>query len=61
MGFSAAQLANASLALQVGGLASDTVGSYYGAATQKINLGAQAAAAESNARIAELQAQDQLA
>lgn len=61
MGFSAEQLANASLALQIGGVASSTFGSYYGAATQKANLYGQAAVAESNARIAELQAQDELA
>lgn len=61
MGFSAEQLANASLALQIGGVASSTFGSYYGAATQKANLYGQAGVAESNARIAELQAQDELA
>lgn len=60
MGFSAGQMASASMALQLGGLASQTFGSYYGAATQKINLGAQADAADANARLAELGAQNEL-
>lgn len=55
-----AQMANASLALQVGGVASQTFGSFFGAQAQKSTLGAQAAVAEVNARIAERGAQGEL-
>lgn len=55
-----AQMANASLALQVGGVASQTFGSFFGAQAQKSTLGAQAAVAEVNVRIAERGAQGEL-
>lgn len=49
-----------SVALQVGGLASSAVGSYYSAQNAKINAKGQAALADTNARIAELGAQQEL-
>lgn len=61
MGFSAGQMADAAMALQIGGVASQTFGSYFGAATQKANLYGQANTADANARMAELGAQDELA
>lgn len=60
MGFTAGQLATASLIGQIGGGVSSAVGGYYGASVQKMNLQGQAAMAESNARIAELGAQSAL-
>lgn len=60
MGFNASQLASASLIGQIGGVAASTVGSYYGAATQKAAIGGQADIARINARIAELGAQSAL-
>ena len=61
MGFTSPQLlGTASLIGQIGGVASSAIGGYYGAQTQKINMGAQAAMAESNARIAEAGAQSVL-
>ena len=48
------------LFLQIGGAASSAIGSYYSAATQKINLKTQANLADINARIAELGAQSAL-
>lgn len=60
MGFTAGQMATASMIGQIGGAATSAVGSYFGAATQKENLRAQAAMAEVNARIAEMGAQSAL-
>lgn len=60
MSFDASQLSFASAALQTAGMASSAVGSYYSSALQKSSLAAQAAIAESNARIAELGAQSAL-
>lgn len=60
MGFTSSQLATASLIGQVGGAASSAIGSYYGAASSKANLNAQATMAESNARLAEMSAQSAL-
>lgn len=60
MGFTASQMANANLIGSVGGAANSAIGSYFGAATQKINLKGQAAVAETNARIAEIGAQSAL-
>ena len=48
------------LFLQIGGAASSAIGSYYSAATQKINLKTQANLADINAKIAELGAQSAL-
>lgn len=60
MGFTSSQLATASLIGQIGGGVTSAVGSYFSAATQKINLNTQAAIADSNARIAEVGAQSAL-
>ena len=60
MGFSSTQLASASLIGQIGGAATGAIGSYFGAATQKATLKGQAAVADTNARIAELGAQQEL-
>lgn len=60
MGFNTAQLAQASMIGQVGGMATSAIGSYFGAKTQQINLKGQAALADTNARIAELGAQSTL-
>lgn len=60
MGFAVGSLASASLLGQIGGAASSGIGSYFGAATQKITLQGQAAIADSNARMAELAAQSVL-
>lgn len=60
MGIPSAQLAQASMAGQLGGAATSAIGSYFGAATQKAVLNGQAAVADSNARIAELGAQSAL-
>lgn len=49
------------LALQIGGAFTSAIGSYYSAATNKINLQTQAYLADVNARIAELGAQSALA
>lgn len=48
------------LFMQIGGAASSAIGSYYSAATQKINLQSQANLADINAKIAELGAQSAL-
>lgn len=60
MGFSSGQLATASLIGQVGGAATSAIGSYFSAATQKATLKGQAGIADTNARIAELGAQQEL-
>jgi hypothetical protein len=60
MGFSASPLATASLIGSVGGALTSSIGSYYGAATQKAMLSGQAGVADINARIAELGAQSAL-
>jgi hypothetical protein len=60
MGFSSSQLATASLIGQIGGGVTSAVGSYYSAATNKINLQGAAGIADTNARIAELGAQSAL-
>ena len=60
MGAPSTQLASASLMGQIGGAASSAIGSYYSAATNKINLQTQADIAGANARIAELGAQSAL-
>lgn len=60
MGFNASQLASASLIGQIGGAVMSSIGSYYSAATQKINLQGAAGIADTNARIAELGAQSAL-
>lgn len=60
MGFNATQMASASAILQTGGMTTSAIGSYNSAALSKINLNAQAAIADSNARIAELGAQSAL-
>lgn len=56
MGFTSGALGAASLIGQVGGGLTSGIGSYYGAATQKINMGGQAALAEAQARIHEINA-----
>jgi len=60
MGFSTTQLATASLIGQIGGGVTSAVGSYFSAATQKATLRGHAAVADTNARIAELGAQQEL-
>ena len=50
----------AAIALQTAGTVSSTVGAFYGAQGQKAALGAQAATAEINAKLAELTAQSAL-
>lgn len=60
MGFTTSQLATASLGAQIGGAITSGVGSYYGVKTQKATLKSQAAIADTNARIAELGAQQEL-
>lgn len=60
MGFTSSQLATASLMGSIGGAASSAIGSYYSAATNKINLQGAASIAESNARMAEMSAQSAL-
>lgn len=60
MGFSSTQLASASLIGQIGGGVTSAIGSYFSAATQKATLKGQAAIADTNARIAELGAQQEL-
>ena len=60
MGFTAGQMATASLVGQGAGVAMQGIGTYFSAATQKENLRAQAAMAEVNARIAEMGAQSAL-
>ena len=50
----------ASLIAGIGGAITSAVGGYFGAATQKINLQAQAHIAEANARLAEISAQSAL-
>ena len=61
MGVTSEQLAQVSLAGQIGGAASSAIGSYFGASAQKIALRGQAGVADTNARIAELGAQSALA
>ena len=60
MGFSAATIGNLSLASQAAGSVTSAFGAYSQASAQRSNLRAQAAASETNARIAELAAQDEL-
>lgn len=48
------------LALQIGGMLSSTIGSFFSAETQKYQLKTQAIVADTNARIAELGAQSAL-
>ncbi len=60
MGFSSMQLATASLIGQIGGGVTSAIGGYFSAATQKATLKGQAAIADTNARIAELGAQQEL-
>lgn len=67
MGFTSPQLATASLATQIGGIASSAVGSYYSAKSQASSLqfqsnmaGVNARIADTNARVAELGAQQEL-
>jgi hypothetical protein len=60
MGFTSTQLAQASLAAQVGGAASSAIGSYYSAEANKATLQGQANVADINSRIAELGAQSAL-
>jgi len=61
MGFNTAQMALLGAIGQTGGALTSAAGSYFSAATQKSNLNAQAAIAESNARMAEGSAQSALA
>ena len=58
MGFNTGQMAQTALIAQGAGSAMSAVGSYYGAKTQKNNLAMAADAAESNARLAALGAQN---
>ena len=60
MGFSAGTLGNLSLIGQATGAVTSAVGSYTSSRVQQANLGAQAAIADTNARIAELGAQAEL-
>ncbi|HEY0200249.1 MAG TPA: hypothetical protein VGC24_01005 [Burkholderiaceae bacterium] len=60
MGISAGALGTSALTMQLGGAASGAIGSYFGAQTQRTNANAQAAIADTNARIAELGAQSAL-
>lgn len=60
MGFNATQMASASAIMQTGGMVTSALGSYNSAAISKINLNAQAAISDSNARVAELGAQSAL-
>lgn len=61
MGLQAGQFAAAAMAAQGAGLASSTVGSYYGAKQQQSSLNFQADMADINARLAEAGAQTELA
>ncbi|MDR2219726.1 MAG: hypothetical protein LBE24_04005 [Methylobacillus sp.] len=58
---SPALLANISLGSQIFGGIQGAAGAYYGAASEKVNLKAQAAIAETNAKIAEIGAETALA
>lgn len=60
MGFNSSQLATASLIGQIGGGVTSAIGGYFSAAAQKATLKGQAAVADTNARIAELGAQQEL-
>jgi hypothetical protein len=60
MGFSTGQIASTALTMQIGGAVTSGIGSYMGAKNQKATLGAQAAVADTNARISELGAQGEL-
>lgn len=60
MGFTSSQLATASLATQIGGAITSGAGSFFSAGTQKATIKSQAAIADTNARIAELGAQQEL-
>lgn len=57
MGFSASQMAKASLITKVGGAVTSAVGAYYGAGSQKSALESQARIADLNAQVAETGAQ----
>ena len=61
MGFSAGSMAALSLASQVGGGVMSTIGSYSNARSERLALVSQARAAETNARLADLSAQNELA
>lgn len=60
MGFSSGQLAQASMATQVGGSISSAAGSYYGAKGKASSLEFQSQLADINARMAEQTAQSEL-
>jgi hypothetical protein len=60
MGFSASQVAQATVATQIGAGLTSTFGSYYGASAQKRGLESQARVAEINANIADLGAESSL-
>ena len=60
MGFSAATIGNLSLASKAAGSVTSAFGAYSQASAQRANLRAQAAAADTNAKLAELAAQDEL-
>lgn len=60
MGLSASTIATSSLVLQGVGAATSMVGSYYGAKAQQSSLDYQAAMAETNARMAEKSAQQEM-
>lgn len=60
MGFSTGQVASTALTMQIGGAATSGIGAFFGAKNQKSNLVAQAAVADTNARISELGAQTEL-
>ena len=61
MGFSSTSLAQMSLIGQGAGAATSAIGGYFGAASQKSALSAQAGLADTNARVAEMAAQSTLA
>lgn len=60
MGFSSSQVAQASVASQIGGTLASTIGGFYSASTQKRSLQSEARIAEINANIAELGAESAL-
>jgi hypothetical protein len=60
MSLSASNTASTSLALQIGGAATSAIGGYYTSKAQKSALQHQAVMADTNARIAELGAQQEL-
>ena len=56
MGIDGSTLAQMSLASQIGGAATSSIGGFFGASTQRANLAGQSAIAEANARIADANA-----